>query len=533
MEKRKNRDGELILSFDAGTQSIRAALIDLSGNIVQIVKRRIEPYFSVQPGWAEQNTDYYWKTLCDACQILLGGIDRASREAIVAVTLTTQRATMINIGQDGRSLRPACLWLDQRKANPEKILPSFAKPLLKAAGYWDQVNNAVQSCQANWIRQNQPDVWEKTHKYLLLSGYFTYMLTGEFVDSVANNVGYLPIDNKTYDWAGRFDIKWRLFPIEKEKLPRLVKPSEVLGRITARAAKETGLTEGLPVIAAGTDKGCEMLGAGCLTPETGCLSFGTTATFNTTGKKYIELISMIPPYPASVPDSYYTEVMIYRGFWMVSWFRDEFGMLEKQIAEKDNMVPEKLFDALIEKVPPGSMGLILQPYWSPGPNTDPFAKGSIIGFGDVHNRAYLYRAILEGLVYGLREGAEFTQKRTKTAITRLRVSGGGSQSDMAMRIAADIFGLPAERPHTYETSALGAAIDAAVGLGLYPDFPSAVKAMTRVREVFEPVADHHQLYDRLYREVYLSIYGRLRPLFEKIRDITGYPSNCRKLDEAQ
>jgi sugar (pentulose or hexulose) kinase len=297
----------------------------------------------------------------------------------------------------------------------------------------------------------------------------------------------------------------------------------VLGKITGRAAEETGIPEGLPLFAAGTDKGCEMLGAGCLTPETGCLSFGTTATFNTTTKKYIELLSMIPPYPAAVPDNYYTEVMVYRGFWMVSWFREEFGVLEKQIAEKENIAPEKLFDALIEKIPPGSMGLVLQPYWSPGTNTDPYAKGSIIGFGDVHNRAYLYRAILEGLVYALREGAEYTQRRTKTPITKLRVSGGGSQSDMAMRITADVFGLPAERPHTYETSALGAAIDAAVGLGLYPDFPSAVKAMTRVKEVFEPIPENHRLYDRLYREVYLHIYRRLRPLFESIRDITGYP----------
>lgn len=523
MKDTKNQNGELILSFDAGTQSIRAVLIDTSGNIVQIVKCLIEPYFSENPGWAEQHTDYYWKTLCDASRELLGRVDHRTREAIVAVTLTTQRATMINIDADGRPLRPACLWLDQRKADSSGMIPAITKPFLKAMGLWERVDNAVQSCEANWIRQNQPDIWEKTHKYLLLSGFFTYMLTGEFADSVANNVGYLPIDSKTYQWAGRFDFKWWLFPIEKEKLPRLVKPSETLGRITPRAAKETGIPEGLPLIAAGTDKGCEMLGAGCLTPETGCLSFGTTATFNTTTKKYIELMSMIPPFPASVPDTYYTEVMIYRGFWMVSWFRDEFGIMERQIAAKENIVPEKLFDALIEKVPPGCLGLILQPYWSPGINTDPFAKGSIIGFGDVHNRAYLYRAILEGLVYGLREGAEFTQKRTKIPITRLKVSGGGSQSDMAMRITADVFGIPAERPHTYETSALGAAIDAAVGIGLYPDFPSAVKAMTRVKEVFEPLLENHRLYDRLYREVYLSMYDRLRPLLEKIHEITGYP----------
>jgi sugar (pentulose or hexulose) kinase len=133
--------------------------------------------------------------------------------------------------------------------------------------------------------------------------------------------------------------------------------------------------------------------------------------------------------------------------------------------------PEKLLDDLVADVPPGCEGLVLQPYWSPGLKVPgPEAKGAVIGFGDVHTRAHLYRAILEGLAYGLREGKERLERRTATPITELRVSGGGSQSDAAMQLSADIFGLPATRPHVYETSGLGAAIDAAVGLKLHPDF---------------------------------------------------------------
>ncbi len=522
MKKEKKITGDMILSIDAGTQSIRSALVDASGNIVHIVKMQIEPYFSEHPGWAEQDPDYYWRMLCASCKGLIKKAGK-TRERIAAVTLTTQRATMINVGADGKPLRPAMIWLDQRKADASGIIPSAARPFLKAVNLLERVEGVVENCESNWIRQNQPEIWEKTHKYLLLSGFFTFKLTGEFADSTGSNVGYLPINSRTYQWAGRFDIKWRLFPMEMEKLPRLIKPSEELGRVTRRASLETGIPMGLPVFAAGTDKGCEILGGGCLTPDIGCLSFGTTATFNTVTDRYIELLPMIPPYPAAIPDSYYTEVMVYRGFWMVSWFREEFGLMEKQAAVKKKIAPEKLFDALIEKTPAGSMGLVLQPYWSPGVNTDPYAKGSIIGFGDVHNRAYLYRSILEGLVYALREGAEYTMKKTRTPVTRLRVSGGGSQSDMAMRITADVFGLPAERPHTYETSALGAAIDAAVGLGLYPDFASAVKAMTRVKDVFEPVAANHRLYDDLYRTVYRYVYPRLKPLFKRIREVTGYP----------
>jgi sugar (pentulose or hexulose) kinase len=124
----------------------------------------------------------------------------------------------------------------------------------------------------------------------------------------------------------------------------------------------------------------------------------------------------------------------------------------------------------------------------------------------------------------LREGKERIEKRTKIPITRLRVAGGGSQSDAAMQLTADIFGIPAERPHTYETSGLGAAVDVAVGLGLYPDFDTAIENMTRCGDVFEPNPEVVKKYDRLYKEVYLKMYKQLQPLYQSIRDITGYPA---------
>ena len=156
-------------------------------------------------------------------------------------------------------------------------------------------------------------------------------------------------------------------------------------------------------------------------------------------------------------------------------------------------------------------------------NTGPEAKGAIIGFGDVHTRAHLYRSILEGLAYALREGKERIEKRSRTPITSLRVSGGGSQSRNAMQLTADIFGLPTAKPHLYETSGLGAAIDAAVGLKLHPDFKTAVRAMTHVGEVYEPDQRNHRLYQALYHGVYKKMYKRLKPLYKRIREITGYP----------
>ena len=522
MTRSKKNQEDLILAIDAGTQSIRAALVDLQGEILEIVKTPIEPYVSPHPGWAEQDPGYYWERLCKTCLALFDR-NEASKASIRGVTVTTQRATVVDVDREGEPLRPAIVWLDQRKAERTGPAAGLMKALSKAVPTVDLIDSAMQDCEAAWIRRHEPEVWERTHKHLLLSGYFTFKLTGEFVDSTGNMVGYIPFDVKRGAWARNLDIKWRLFPIEKEKLPDLVKPAESLGTITAKASGETGIPEGLPVIAAGSDKACEILGAGCTSPADACISLGTIATVNLQSERYVELRPLWPPYPSAVPEQFYTEVSVMRGAWMITWFKEEFGLQERLEAEEKGIAPEALMDRLVRDVPPLAAGLVVQPYWTPSPETESYARGSVIGFNEVHKRAHLYRAILEGLVFALKEGAELSEKKNRRAIRGLHVSGGGSQSDSIMQIIADIFGMPARRPHTHETSALGAAIDGAVGLGLHSDFPAAMKAMTRVGRVFEPIGKNVALYKAFYERVYLKIYKQLLPIFKEMQQITGYP----------
>ncbi len=512
-----------ILAIDHGTQSVRALLFDLRGRLVAKNRVEIEPYVSPRPGWAEQDPLYFWRSVCDACQGLWEASD-VEKSSVVGVALTTQRATMINVDCDGTPLRPAIVWLDQRRTDGLPPVGGAWGLAFRLTGMRETIAYFQAEADANWIKINQPDVWGKTHKYLFLSGFLTHRLVGRFVDSVGCQVGYVPFDYKKLRWASPRDWKWQGVLVEPEMLPDLVPPGGILGEITEQASEATGIPAGLPLVAAAADKACEVIGSGCLTPDIGCLSYGTAASINTTHTKYVEGIPMIPPYPAAVPGSYSLEVQIYRGYWMVSWFKKEFGHREQLVADERGIPPEELFDELIREVPPGSMGLVLQPYWSPGLKVPgPEAKGAIIGFGDVHTRSHIYRAILEGLAYALREGGERCQRRSGVDLTEIRVAGGGSQSDVAMQITADIFGLPTTRPHVYEASGLGAAIDAAVGLGLHPDFSTAVAEMTHRGRRFEPDPESRAIYDQLYNEVYRKLYGRLRPLYEQIRRITGYP----------
>jgi sugar (pentulose or hexulose) kinase len=514
---------DCLLSIDCGTQSARALLFDLKGNLVAKARVPIEPYFSAYPGWAEQDPLLYWRSLREACQGLWSQ-GKVSKDDLAGVALTTQRSTVINLDARGQPLRPAIVWLDQRRADGLEPIKGKWGLLFKLLGLRGTVARFQAEVEASWIRLHQPEVWAQTKKYLFLSGFLTHKLVGRFVDSVGCQVGYIPFDYKRLEWAGSGDWKWQAIPIDLSALPELVPPGQPLGEITREAADATGIPAGLPLIAAAADKACEVIGAGCLVPTVACLSYGTTATINTTHRKYVEPTPLIPPYPAAVPGFHSMEIQIFRGYWMVSWFKQQFGHREQAIAEQRGVEPEVLFDELVSEIPPGSMGLTLQPYWSPGVKVPgPEAKGAIIGFGDVHTRAHIYRAILEGLAYALREGKERTERRAGVKVREIRVAGGGSQSDVAMQITADVFGLPTGRPHVYEASGLGAAIDAAVGLGLHPDFETAVREMTRVGRVFEPNPEVQRIYDELYRRVYRKMYRRLKGLYEEIRKITGYP----------
>jgi sugar (pentulose or hexulose) kinase len=506
----------LLLAIDNGTQSVRALLFDLDGELVASEKVPIEPYFSAKPGWAEQHVEVYWDAVCQACAGLLAKAGAAAGR-IAGMAVTTQRTTVVNLDGDGRPLRPAIVWLDQRRCEHPPRLPRAIELAVRVAGKGEILHELSVNAQCNWIGENQPELARDTAKFLFLSGYLNWRLTGEFADSTAAQVGWVPFDYKRQAWAGARDIRWRALALAREQLPELVPAGGRIGTVSAEAAAATGLPAGLPVIAAGTDKACELLGSGCLEPSVAGISYGTTATINTVNSRYVEATPPIPAYPAATPGRWNSEVIIRRGYWMVEWFRREFG-------EAEHGASYERLEQLLTESPPGADGLLLQPYWSPGaPFPGSEARGAVIGFADMHGRAHVYRAIVEGIGHTLFKAGSVLAKRNGVQVKHLRVAGGGARSDGVMQITADIFGLAAERPHLTEASGLGAAINVAVGMRLHADYETAVERMTRVGARFEPNAENHRLYMRIHDQVYSRMYSRLRPLYRELRQITGYP----------
>jgi sugar (pentulose or hexulose) kinase len=512
----------VILAIDCGTQSLRALLFSGTGDLLDRAQVAYEPYFSTHPGWAEQDPEVFWDSLCDACT-RLKATSPYIFDRVAGVGVTTQRNSLINVDAGGHPLRPAVTWLDQRKA-----APSVGKEMLKALGLDSpEMAGRIAGLQAqgkcNWIMQNQPEIWEVTHKYLQVSGFLNHRLTGNFSDSVASQIGYIPFDYRKMKWAEGNDLFAMLFPVERDKLPELVTPGKALGSISLKAFQATGIRQGVPVIACGSDKGCETVGAGVIDETMVNLSFGTTATVQTTTKRYFEALPFIPPYPAVTPGCYNPEIMIPRGYWMITWFKNEFAYQEVLEAEARGIAAEEVLDRYLAATEPGAMGLVVKPHWG-GALDNPFAKGAMIGFGEVHTKAHIYRGVIEGLAFALRDAKENVERAGGLQIRKVGVSGGGSQSDEICRITANIFNLPLEKGKTHEASGLGAAIMTATGVGMYPSLEAASEGMAKTEQVFSPDPQAAEMYRNLYEKVYQKMNREpLEHLHAEIRDITGYP----------
>ena len=513
--------GPLALSFDFGTQSVRAILFDKTGEIRG--KEKIDykrPYFSVKPGYCEQTADFYWDNMCAVSKMLKESSGELWND-IVAMSVTSLRDVITCLDKNNNPLRPFILYLDGRRVeNPLDYMPSGKKKLVRLAGVLDMCAAQYAATFSNWLAINEPNIWSRTKKVVMLPTYIHYKLLGKLCDSVANQVGHVPFNYKKKEWMQPSEMTYFIFgSIRPDMLVQdLKKPCEVMGYISKEVAEITGLPEGLPVIASGADKACETLAVGCEGPDVAAISMGTAASIEITTEKYVEPQPFLPAYPSIYQDKYTPEVLIFRGYWMISWFKNEFAHKELVEASERGVIPEKLLDEHLRDVPAGSDGLILQPFWSPG-TSNPEAKGAVIGFADYHTRVHVYRAIIEGIGFALYDALKSMEKRAGYDIKRIMVSGGGANSEEVCQITADLFGCKVQKIQTYETSALGAAMAAFTGVGEYKQLSDAVKSMSHITYEYVPNKENHEVYRKLYDRVYSKLYDANKKFYKEIREI--------------
>ncbi len=503
-----------VLAIDVGTQSMRGCVISAKGDVLVKEQIKYPPYKCLQPGYVEQSAQLYWQVLCKITNALCQKHPELMQN-VLAMSVSTFRDTAVLLNEHNEPVRDCILWSDQRSASNSEKLPLFQKIVLGIVRQ-DRVAIAVRKrMRTRWVMQNEPEIWAKVKKVPHLSGWLNYKLTGNLIDTYSSMVGHLPFDCKRKRWLKKTDLLYPLYEIPIEYMTELCSPGDVMGEITHQASLETGLAQGLKVIASGSDKGCETLGLGCLNENVAAVSFGTATSVQFSTRRHFEPEPLLPSYPSVLKDYYNPEVQIFRGFWTVSWFIENFAKDCKIEAEKLGVAPEELLNREMEKIPAGCNGLVLQPFWQGG-LTNPEARGSIVGFTDGHTRAHLYRAMIEGINMAIREGLERLEKRGKKHIDFIAVSGGGSQCDSICQMCANITNRPVRRPQSFENTAIGEAIATFVALGEFETPQQAVESMVHYKDEFLPQRDQVQIYDDLYKSIYIKLYKKLQKFYLKL-----------------
>jgi sugar (pentulose or hexulose) kinase len=348
----------------------------------------------------------------------------------------------------------------------------------------------------------------------------THRLTGRFRDTAANYQGQWPIDTDTWRWS-EDDAFFRSKNIPREMLFELQMPGTILGHVTEAAARATGIPAGIPVVATANDKAVEALGAGSLRGNTALVSLGTYIAAMVHGRDNPKETKRFWVNFASVPGGYlYESNGIRRGMWTVSWLQnllgDEIGLKAKALG----LSPEEYLNREASKVPAGSNGLLTIMNWL-APADEPYRKGMMIGFDGRHTAAHMYRSILEAIALTIKNHADAMTDELGIRLERLVLSGGGSNSALFMQIFADVFGIPAARNVVTGSASLGAAICAAVALGVYEDFDAAIARMVKVRDTFEPIPANTALYTRMNEGVYRYLTACTDELLKKSYELFG------------
>jgi len=462
-----------LLAIDNGSQSTKVTIFDPRGHPVASARRRLKPYDTAGPGQAIHPGDDIWESIQDACRAAIDQFPGDPAD-IAAVGLCTIRFCRALLAADGTLAEPVLSWMDQRVSRPYQP----ANPL--------------------------------TRYVTTSSGYITHRLTGQFTDAAANYQGVWPIDQDTATWSSD-PAAYAATGMPRDMLFDLVPPGGLLGEVTAAAAKVTGIPAGVPVYATANDKAVEALGSG-LEEGAVLLSLGTYIAAMTIGSSSPSTDDRYWANFAARPGKYlYESTGIRRGMWMISWYR---GVLEGSPGEETRL--EDALNAEASRLAPGSNGLLTLPDWL-APGHAVWRRGALLGFDGSQGRAHIYRSILEGIALTMANNTAAMEQALGRNLSPVLVSGGGSRSDPMMQIVADVFDRPARRTTVTDAAGLGAAICAAVGHGIYPDWDEATAAMVAAGDQFAPDARAVRAYQQI-NQIYAGLTSFTDPLFRSMAE---------------
>jgi xylulokinase len=494
------------LGIDVSTTGVKALLIDRKGNVIGSANTE-HPLSTPQPLWSEQNPADWWNGSLSSIRKLLTETGIVGAQ-IDAIGMTGQMHGLTLLDEDGKVLRPAILWNDQRTGPQcDEIRQRVGKNrLIRLTG-----NDALTGFTAPkilWVQQNEPDIYKRIRHILLPKDFVRWCLTGGFSVDRADGAGTILFDIQTRDWSPEVLIK---LDIPSEWLPKTYEGPEITGYVTAEAARLTGLKQGTPVAAGGGDQAAQAVGVGAVRPGIVALTLGTSGVvFATIDQAFIEPEGRLHCFCHSMPGRWHLMGVMLSAAGSLRWYRDTFA-------------PGKEYDALLEPaihVPMGSEGLYFLPYLTGErtPHPDPLARGAFTGLTIRHHQGHLIRAILEGVAFGLRDSFELMKSTGLATIDQVRVSGGGARSVLWRQILADTFNAELVTVNTTEGAAYGAALLAGVGVGAWSSTETACDETVQITGSTKPIAQGVDFYERAYG-LYPRLYPALKDFFHDVADL--------------
>ncbi len=497
-----------LLGLDLGTTRVKALLVSSAGTIVAV---KDEDYQLTRPteGAAEQNPNQWWRA---SCRVIRAAVDKSevSPEEIIAVGLAGQMHTAVFLDQNLEPLRPAITWADNR-ASPQ------AKKIEEIIGVNNLLNITYNRSlpgftapKVLWLKENEPEVFDKLHKVVLPKDYIRYRLTDNLAGEKAGASATLLFDLEKETWSNQL---LEVVGLKSKNLPPLLESTSVAGELTAEAAKQLGLSSGTKIIAGAGDQQAGALGIGAVKSGIAVSTIGTGGQFFTTADELIKPgMGRVHVFRQCLPGKWHVMGAMQAAGLALRWFKE--NVIESFTGSN---IGYKELDRVAAQAPPGSDGLLFLPYLTGerSPHMDPNARGSFVGLNLDHEMAHFLRSIMEGVTFGMRDSLEIL-KELGLPIEEIRCSGGGATSSLWRHIQADIYDSPVVKTTVEESTALGAAILAGIGADILAPAPEELtEFFPDSNEEILPKSANSEIYEDLY-ETYKSLYPSLKKQFEDL-----------------
>lgn len=501
-----------LLGIDIGTSGTKTVLFDTAGGV--IASKTVEyPMKQPKNGWAEQNPLHWWSAVCEGIQSVLAD-SGAKKEEVRSIGLSGQMHSMVMLDEENRVLRPAILWCDQRtsaecdeihaRVGRDRLIELTANPAL----------TGFTAGKILWVRRHEPEIYEKCRHILLAKDYIRFRLTGEFATEVSDASGMGLLDVPHRCWSAEVLNKLEIDP---SLLARVYESPEITGRVTAQAAALTGLDEGTIVVGGAGDNAAAAVGTGVVADGSAFATIGTSGVvYAHTSALSIDPKGRVHTFCCAVPGAWHVMGVTLAAGQSLKWFRDQFCTQEIEEAARRGVDPYYLLDQQAEKVPIGSNRLVYLPYLmgERTPLLDPDARGVFFGLSGMHTRYDLLRAVMEGVTFSLRDCAEILGEMGVSS-THILACGGGGTSPLWRQMLADVLSCPVATTKSKEGPALGAAILAGVGAGIYQNVEEGCREVIGVNPSQPPIEENSLAYAKYY-DIYRSLYPALRTQYQSL-----------------